>query len=147
MPGILWDQLDDITMSRLSVELIKEELANRQLDITGPKEELIKRLTADIAARREASPPVPSLDPVTLQNLSVLLQHLPRQPTTVTTLPDLSASIPHFEGSSKQDVKTCLLKRKKPVTKKFLPNTEPQPSVVARTFHKQCVTVAKISDT
>ena len=108
MPGIVWDQLDAITMSRLGVELIKEELARRELDITGSKEELIQRLTADITARREASPCVPPLDPATLQNLSVLLQHLPRQPTAVTTLPDLSASIPHFEGSSKQDVKVWL---------------------------------------
>lgn len=48
------------------------------------------------------------LDPVALQNLAALLQHLPRPTTTVTTLPDLSSSTPHFEDSPKQDVKVWL---------------------------------------
>lgn len=30
MPGIVWDQLDLVTMARLSVELIREEYALRQ---------------------------------------------------------------------------------------------------------------------
>ncbi|KAG0444383.1 hypothetical protein HPB47_013856 [Ixodes persulcatus] len=87
-------------------------------DTSGTKEGLIQRLAADIEARRESSPCLEqasafaagslSLDPTTLQNLSVLLQQLPRPSTTVTTLPDLSATLPHFEGSPKQDVKEWL---------------------------------------
>ncbi|XP_042149026.1 uncharacterized protein LOC121837496 [Ixodes scapularis] len=86
MPGIVWSKLD--------------------------------RLAADIEARRKSSPCLDqasasvagslALDPITLQNLSVLLQQLPRPSTTVTTLPDLSASLPKLEGSPKQNVKEWL---------------------------------------
>ncbi|KAH6948888.1 hypothetical protein HPB50_026696 [Hyalomma asiaticum] len=36
MPGIAWQNLDPVTMSRLGVDLTREELARRQLDITAP---------------------------------------------------------------------------------------------------------------
>ncbi|KAG0428331.1 hypothetical protein HPB47_024677 [Ixodes persulcatus] len=85
---------------------------------SGSKEALIQRLAADIEARRKSSPCLDqasasaagslALDPITLQNLAVLLQQLPRPSTTVTTLPDLSASLPQFEGSPKQNVKEWL---------------------------------------
>lgn len=57
MPGIVWQNLDAVTMSRLGVDLIREELARRQLDLTGSKEELVQRLQADIQQQREATPP------------------------------------------------------------------------------------------
>lgn len=46
VPSIVWDQLDLITTSQLSAELIREEVALGQLDTIGPKEELIQRLDA-----------------------------------------------------------------------------------------------------
>ncbi|KAG0443219.1 hypothetical protein HPB47_015164 [Ixodes persulcatus] len=118
MPGIVWNERDARTMSFLSVELIKEELTARDLDTSGTKEGLIQRLAADIEARRESLPSLHqasafaagslALDPITLQNLAVLLQQVPRPSTTVTTLPDLSATLPHFEGSPKQNIKEWL---------------------------------------
>ncbi|XP_064472525.1 uncharacterized protein LOC135386982 [Ornithodoros turicata] len=120
MQGIVWEQLDAATMSRFSVELLREELEARKLDSAGPKDELVQRLMTNINAQREASPPLEQtsststgapavqLDPATLQNLSALLQHMPRPTTTLTTLPDLSSSIPQFEDSRKQNVKMWL---------------------------------------
>ncbi|XP_040356713.1 uncharacterized protein LOC120839708 [Ixodes scapularis] len=118
MPGIVWNELDARTMSFPCVKLIKKELAARELDTSGTKEDLIQRLAADIEARRESSPSLDqalapaagslALDPITLQNLAVLLQQLPRPSTTVTTLPDLSVTLPHFDGSPKQNVKEWL---------------------------------------
>ncbi|KAH6920015.1 hypothetical protein HPB50_028996 [Hyalomma asiaticum] len=114
MPGIVWQNLDPVTMSRLGVDLIREELARRQLDITGSKEELFQRLQADIQQQREATPSVETnesastaaapltLDPATLQSLAMLFQQLPPPATTVTTLPDLSSSIPQFAAISAQ---------------------------------------------
>ncbi|XP_049270932.1 uncharacterized protein LOC125758148 [Rhipicephalus sanguineus] len=120
MPGIVWQNLDPVTMSRLGVDLIREELARRQLDITGSKEELFQRLQADIQQQREATPSVETnesastaaapltLDPATLQSLAMLFQQLPRPATTVTTLPDLSSSIPQFAGLHSHSVNTWL---------------------------------------
>ncbi|XP_049519913.1 uncharacterized protein LOC125944091 [Dermacentor silvarum] len=120
MPGIVWQNLDAVTMSRLGVDLIREELARRQLDLTGSKEELVQRLQADIQQQREATPPVEAnesasnaaasltLDPATLQSLTMLFQQLPRPATTVTTLPDLSSSIPQFAGLHSHSVNTWL---------------------------------------
>ncbi|XP_064467356.1 uncharacterized protein LOC135378290 [Ornithodoros turicata] len=120
MQGIVWEQLDAVTMSRFSVERLREELEARQLESAGPKDELVQRLMTNINAQREASQPLEQtsststgapavqLDPATLQNLSALLQHMPRKTTTLTTLPDLSSSIPQFEDSRKQNVKTWL---------------------------------------
>ncbi|KAH6947460.1 hypothetical protein HPB50_019053 [Hyalomma asiaticum] len=108
MPGIVWQNLDPVTMSHLGVDLMREELARRQLDITGSKEELFQRLQADIQQQREATPSVETnesastaaapltLDPAILQSLAMLFQQIPRPATTVTTLSDLSSSIPQF---------------------------------------------------
>ncbi|KAH7947965.1 hypothetical protein HPB52_017221 [Rhipicephalus sanguineus] len=63
MPGIVWQNLDPVTMSRLGVDLIREELARRQLDITGSKEELFQRLQADIQQQREATPRLKRMHP------------------------------------------------------------------------------------
>ncbi|XP_064469129.1 uncharacterized protein LOC135383694 [Ornithodoros turicata] len=120
MQGIVWEQLDAATMSRFSVELPREELEAWQLDSAGPKDELMQRLMTNINAQREATPPLEQtssistgapavqLDPATLQNLSALLQHMPRPTTTLTTLSDLSSSIPQFEDPRKQNVKMWL---------------------------------------
>lgn len=82
MLGIVWQNLDPVTMSRLGVYLIREELARRQLDITGSKEELSQRFQADIQQQREATASVETnesastaaapltLDPATLQSLA-----------------------------------------------------------------------------
>lgn len=56
MPGIVWERLVSVTMSRLGIDLIREELARQQLDTAGFKEEHIQRLEADIRQQREASP-------------------------------------------------------------------------------------------
>ncbi|KAH6947258.1 hypothetical protein HPB50_017838 [Hyalomma asiaticum] len=98
MPGIVWQNLDPVTMSRLGVDLIREELARRQLDITGSKEELFQRLQAAIQQQHEATP----------SSLAMLFQQLPRPATTVTTLPDLSSSIPQFAGLHSHSVNTWL---------------------------------------
>lgn len=75
MPGILWDELDLVTMARLSVEIIREEPAPRQLGTVRTRGGLIHQFGADIKARCELSPhptpavgsPILSLYPVTLQ--------------------------------------------------------------------------------
>ncbi|KAH6925103.1 hypothetical protein HPB50_001015 [Hyalomma asiaticum] len=120
MPGIVWQNLDPMTMSRLGVDLICEELARRRLDITGSKEELFQSLQADIQQQRDATPSVETneyastaaapltLDPATLQSFAMLFQQLPRPATTVTTLPDLSSSIPQFAGLHSHSVNTRL---------------------------------------
>ncbi|KAH7935996.1 hypothetical protein HPB52_016335 [Rhipicephalus sanguineus] len=102
MPGILWHELDTATMSRLSVELLREELERRSLETTGTKDELVQRLHKDIQESRDSTPTPAqtppaanfSLDAATIQALAALMQQLPRPSTVVTTLPDLSASIP-----------------------------------------------------
>ncbi|XP_070384403.1 uncharacterized protein [Dermacentor albipictus] len=120
MPGIIWEELDSTTMSRLGVDLIRDELARRELESTGSKEELIQRLEADIHQRREATPRSSverastagnsgfTLETATLESLALLFQQLPRPSTTVTTLPDLSSSIAYFDQSPAQNVNVWL---------------------------------------
>ncbi|XP_072144209.1 uncharacterized protein [Dermacentor andersoni] len=120
MPGIIWEELDSTTMSRLGVDLIRDELARRKLESTGSKEELIQRLEADIHQRREAMPRSSvkrgatagnsglTLDTATLESLALLFQQLPRPSTTVATLPDLSSSIAYFDQSPAQNVNVWL---------------------------------------
>lgn len=118
MPGIVWERLVSVTMSRLFIDLIRKELARRQLDTAGFKEEIIRRLEADIRQQHEASPPVEpkasassaavplTLDPATVLNLARhsakdCLQHdplpLPEQPPwqvlVAQTLPSRSAPV------------------------------------------------------
>ncbi|KAH7976888.1 hypothetical protein HPB52_021010 [Rhipicephalus sanguineus] len=119
MPGIVWAQVDPVAMSRLGIKLMREELARRQLDNTGSKEDPIQRLEAEIQQQREATPPpspvetnasaptaeVPlTLDLATLQSLALLFQQLPRPTAKVTTLPDLSFSIPQSDGSHRHNI-------------------------------------------
>ncbi|KAH7939781.1 hypothetical protein HPB52_017373 [Rhipicephalus sanguineus] len=116
MPGILWHELDTATMSRLSVELLREELERRSLETTGTKDQLVQRLHKDIQESRDSTPTpaqMPptanfSLDAATIQALAALMQQLPRPSTVVTTLPDLSASIPSFDESPRQSVNAWL---------------------------------------
>ncbi|KAH7935803.1 hypothetical protein HPB52_013718 [Rhipicephalus sanguineus] len=56
MPGILWHELDTATMSRLSVELLREELERRSLETTGTKDELVQRQHKDIQESRDSTP-------------------------------------------------------------------------------------------
>ncbi|KAH9379124.1 hypothetical protein HPB48_002428 [Haemaphysalis longicornis] len=104
-----------------TAEYLREELACRNLDATGAKEEAINRLIADIAENRSATPtspdsaastqrpdtalPPPSSDAAhTTELLIGLLQQLlhvsqrAAVPVQVTTLPDLSASLPTYSG-------------------------------------------------
>ncbi|XP_075544018.1 uncharacterized protein LOC142578525 [Dermacentor variabilis] len=120
MPGIIWEEIDSTTMSRLGVDLIRDELARRELESTGSKEELIQRLEADIHQRPEATPRSSveragtagnsgfTLDTATLESLALLFQQLLRPSTTVTTLPDLSSSIAYFDQSPAQNVNVWL---------------------------------------
>lgn len=103
-------------MSRLSVELLREELERRSLETTGTKDELVQRLHKDIQESRDSTPTPAqtppaanfSLDAATIQALAALMQQLPRPSTVVTTLPDLSASIPSFDESPRQSVNAWL---------------------------------------
>ncbi|KAH7966780.1 hypothetical protein HPB49_019486 [Dermacentor silvarum] len=45
-----------------TADYLREELARRNLDATGSKEEIISRLIADIAPNRSTTPPLPSPD-------------------------------------------------------------------------------------
>ncbi|KAH6932850.1 hypothetical protein HPB50_010244 [Hyalomma asiaticum] len=63
MPGIHWHELDKATMSRLSVELLREELERRNLETTGTKDDLVQRLHNDIQTNHEPTP-TPDQTPV-----------------------------------------------------------------------------------
>ncbi|XP_077536254.1 uncharacterized protein LOC144148618 [Haemaphysalis longicornis] len=104
-------------MSRLCIEPPGGELARPQPDTTGSKEELIQRLESDIRQQREPSPPFEAKSyassaavPLTLDadRLALLFQQLPRPAMTVTTRPDLSSSIPQFDGSHSHSVNVWL---------------------------------------
>ncbi|KAH9371273.1 hypothetical protein HPB48_009320 [Haemaphysalis longicornis] len=58
MPGIVCERLDPVTMSRLGIDIIREELAQRHLYTAGSKEDLILTLEAYIQQQHESSPPV-----------------------------------------------------------------------------------------
>ncbi|KAH7966733.1 hypothetical protein HPB49_019016 [Dermacentor silvarum] len=91
-----------------TADYLREELARRNLDATGSKEEIISRLIADIAPNRSTTPPcLPQTPPrppsvVTLrrsrQASSFTCRKRTAAPVQVTTLPDLSASLPTYSG-------------------------------------------------
>ncbi|KAH6920369.1 hypothetical protein HPB50_028642 [Hyalomma asiaticum] len=101
MPGIHWHELDKATMSRLSVELLREELQRRNLETTGTKDDLVQRLHNDIQTNRESTlmpDQTPSaanfsLDAATIQALAALMQQLPR-PSTMKPRPNLQVDDP-----------------------------------------------------
>ncbi|KAH9362515.1 hypothetical protein HPB48_015571 [Haemaphysalis longicornis] len=74
MPGIVWERLYCVTMSRLGIDLMG------------------RIGTATAGHHRPA----------------LLFQQLPRPATTVTTLPDLSSSIPQFDGLHSHSVNVWL---------------------------------------
>ncbi|KAH7956878.1 hypothetical protein HPB52_013207 [Rhipicephalus sanguineus] len=98
-------------MSGLSVELDR-----RDLETTGTKDDLVHRLHGYIQRSRDSTPAPEqtpsaatfSLDAATIQALPALMQQLPRPSTVVMTLPDLSASIPNFDESPRQNVNAWL---------------------------------------
>ncbi|KAH9361781.1 hypothetical protein HPB48_005066 [Haemaphysalis longicornis] len=121
MPLVNWNEATPEDLAGFTADYLREELARRNLDTTGPKEEVINRLIADIAQNRSATPtspdsaasiqrpdtapPPPSSDAAqTTELLTGLLQQLLRVsqraavPVQVTTLPDLSASLPTYSG-------------------------------------------------
>ncbi|KAH9377494.1 hypothetical protein HPB48_006245 [Haemaphysalis longicornis] len=121
MPLVNWNEATPEDLAGFTADYLREELACRNLDATGPKEEVINRLIADIAQNRSATPtspdsaastqrpdtapPPPSSDAAqTTELLTGLLQQLlhvsqrAAVPVQVTTLPDLSASLPTYSG-------------------------------------------------
>lgn len=123
MPLVNWSDATPADLAGFTVDYLREELARRNLDATGSKEEIISRLIADIAQNRPTTPPLPSPDSAastqrcnaapllpsldaaqTSELLTGLLQQLlhvsqrAAAPVQVTTLPDLSASLPTYSG-------------------------------------------------
>ncbi|KAH7977475.1 hypothetical protein HPB49_001856 [Dermacentor silvarum] len=123
MPPVNWSGATPAYLAGFTVDYLREELACRNLDATESKEEMINLLIADLAQNRPTTPPLPSpdsaastqlcnvmplppsLDAVqTTELLMGLLQQLlhvsqhAAAPVHVTTLPDLSASLPTYSG-------------------------------------------------
>ncbi|KAH7933422.1 hypothetical protein HPB49_012475 [Dermacentor silvarum] len=125
MPLVTLSKATPADLAGFTVDYLRKGLARRNLDATGSKEEIISRLIADIAQNRPTMPPLPSPDlaasahrcnvtPLppslvaaqTTELLKGLLQQLlhvsqrATAPVQVTTLPDLSASLPTYSGDS-----------------------------------------------
>ncbi|KAH7949025.1 hypothetical protein HPB49_004230 [Dermacentor silvarum] len=123
MPLVNSSDATPADLAGFTVDYLREELARRNLDATGSKEKIISRLIADIAQNRSTTPPLPSPDSAastqrcnaaplppsldaaqTTELLTGLLQQLlhvsqrAAAPVQVTTLPDLSASLPTYSG-------------------------------------------------
>ncbi|KAH7959520.1 hypothetical protein HPB49_011592 [Dermacentor silvarum] len=123
MPLVNWSEATPADLAGFTVDCLREDLARRNLDATGSKEEIISRLIADIAQNRPMTPPLPSPDcgastqrcnvtPLppslgaaqTTELLTGLLQQLlhvsqrAAAPVQVTNLTDLSASLPTYSG-------------------------------------------------
>ncbi|KAH7973774.1 hypothetical protein HPB49_005093 [Dermacentor silvarum] len=62
MPLVNWSDATPADLAGFTVDYLREELARRNLDATGSKEEIISRLIADIAQNRPTTPPLPSPD-------------------------------------------------------------------------------------
>ncbi|KAL3175799.1 hypothetical protein MRX96_000985 [Rhipicephalus microplus] len=116
MPRNIWDQLATAMMLRFRGDFIREELTRRELNSTGTKEELVKRLEANIEKRGEATPRLSvdstegtgnarlPFDTPTLESLTLLLQQLPCPLTTIATISDLSSLIAYFRDYPTQNV-------------------------------------------
>lgn len=123
MPLVNWSEATPEDLAGFTADFLREELVRRNLDATGPKEEVINRLLADIAQNRSTTPLLPSPDssaPSQRPNttplpssfdaaqstelLTGLLQQLlhvsqrAAAPVQVTTHPHLSASLPAYSG-------------------------------------------------
>ncbi|KAH7974349.1 hypothetical protein HPB49_014362 [Dermacentor silvarum] len=123
MPLVNWSDATPANLPGFTVDYLREKLARRNLDATGSKEEIISRLIADNAQNRPTAPPLPSPDSAastqrcnaapllpsldaaqTTELLTGLLQQLlhvsqhAAAPVQVTTLPDLSTSLPTYSG-------------------------------------------------
>ncbi|KAH7977555.1 hypothetical protein HPB49_002342 [Dermacentor silvarum] len=126
MPLVNWSDATPADLAGFTMDYLREELARRNLDATGSKEEIISHLIADIAQNRPTTPPLlspdsaastqrcnaaplpPSFDAAqTTELLTGLLQQLlhvsqrAAAPVQVTTLPDLSASLPTYSGDGR----------------------------------------------
>ncbi|KAH7965269.1 hypothetical protein HPB49_005785 [Dermacentor silvarum] len=100
MPLVNWSDATPADLAGFTVDYLREELARRNLDATGSKEEIN---SAACTQRCNVTPLPPSLDAAqTTELLTGLLQQLlhvsqrAAAPVQVTTLPDLSASLPTY---------------------------------------------------
>ncbi|KAH6936807.1 hypothetical protein HPB50_023193 [Hyalomma asiaticum] len=124
MPLVNWSEAAPEDLAGFTADFLREELVRRDLDSAGSKEEVNNRLIADIAQNRltasQLPPPdsaAPSQRPNTtspptfdaaqstelLTGLVQQLLHVSQRaaaPVRVTTLPDLSASLPTYSGDS-----------------------------------------------
>ncbi|KAH6923487.1 hypothetical protein HPB50_001949 [Hyalomma asiaticum] len=122
MPLVNWSEATPEDLAGFTADFLREELVRRDLDSAGSKEEVINRLIADIAQNRLTTSQLPSPDsaapsqrpnttsPPTFdaaqstELLTGLLQQLlhvsqrAAAPVQVTTLPDLSATLPTYSG-------------------------------------------------
>ncbi|KAH6939755.1 hypothetical protein HPB50_021559 [Hyalomma asiaticum] len=122
MPLVNWSEATPEDLAGFTADCLREELVRRDLDTAGSKEEVINRLIADIAQNRLTTSQLPSPDsaapnqrpnttsPPTFdaaqstELLTGLLQQLlyvsqrAAAPVQVTTLPDLSATLPTYSG-------------------------------------------------
>ncbi|KAH6921001.1 hypothetical protein HPB50_028010 [Hyalomma asiaticum] len=145
MPLVNWSEATPEDLAGFTADFLREELVRRDLDTAGSKEEVINRLIADIAQNRLTTSQLPSPDsaapshrpnttsPPTFdaaqstELLTGLLQQLlhvsqrAAAPVQLTTLPDLSASLPTYS--------MVLL-----------------PTVLARTWPKPCASSAAKRD-
>ncbi|KAH8041924.1 hypothetical protein HPB51_019624 [Rhipicephalus microplus] len=62
MPLVNWNEATPEDLAGFTADFLREELVRRNLDATGPKEEVINRLLADIAQNRSMTPLSPSPD-------------------------------------------------------------------------------------
>ncbi|KAH6921162.1 hypothetical protein HPB50_027846 [Hyalomma asiaticum] len=122
MPLVNWSEATPEDLAGFTADFLREELVRRDLDSAGSKEEVINSLFADIAQNRLTTsqlPPPDSAAPSQRPNttspptfdaakstelLTGLLQQLlhvsqrAAAPVQVTTLPDLSATLPTYSG-------------------------------------------------
>ncbi|KAH7965668.1 hypothetical protein HPB49_009525 [Dermacentor silvarum] len=93
MPLINWDKATATDLACFTAERIREELSRRYIDSTGSKDDIIQRLPIDIATKRTRSSPA---SPTPEQALT--LSQTANRTVNVTTLPDLSSTLPTFSG-------------------------------------------------
>ncbi|KAH7942494.1 hypothetical protein HPB49_024625 [Dermacentor silvarum] len=103
MPLVNWSDATPADLAGFTVDYLREELARRNLDATGSKEEIINSAASTQRCNAAPLPPSPNTAQTTelLTGLLQQLLHVSQRaaaPVQVTTLPDLSASLPTYSG-------------------------------------------------